>query len=118
MKKHLPTHTSDTNDLYGVSIKTGFPNPAIDSPLDTPDFNKLLIRHPVATYCMRISGQGWERLGIFDGDTVVIDRALHPTPLDLVVWWQDDFFAMGRQARVPANAEPWGTVSAVIHQYR
>ena len=118
MKKYDAVHATDTNDLYGVSIKTGFPNPAMDAPLDNPNFNKLLIKHPVATYCMRIAGHGHERFGIFDGDIVVIDRAITPTPLDLVVWWQDDSFALSRYSRLPEQTEIWGTVSSVIHQYR
>jgi len=117
MKKHLPTHQDDANDLYGVSVKTGFPNPSIDSPLDSPDFNKLIIRHPVATYCMRISGNSWERLGVFDGDIVVIDRAIVPTPIDLVVWWEGGF-ALSRHSRMPLSTELWGVVTAIIHQYR
>ena len=118
MLKHNAVHAADTNDLFGVSIKTGFPNPAMDSPLESPDFNKLLIRHPVATYCLRIAGSNWDRLGIFDGDIAVIDRALNPTPIDLVVWWQDDSFCISRHSRLPERTEIWGTVSAVIHQYR
>lgn len=118
MKKYNTVHASDTNDLYGVSIKTGFPNPAMDAPLNNPDFNKLLIRHPVATYCMRIAGSNWERAGIYDGDIVVIDRAVSPGPMDTVVWWQDDSFTLGQLRNLDQRLTPWGTITNVIHSYR
>ena len=106
----------------GVSIHTGFPNPAADrtdrrQPLAL-DINQLLVRHPSSTYLFRISGHHWAAQGVYDGDVAVIDRALAPQASDLVIVWQASGFALRRQAdRLPDEAL-WGVVTATIHQLR
>jgi DNA polymerase V len=104
-------------NLEGVSVHSGFPNPADGAPLNNPDFNRLLIQHPSATFCMRIAGHEWERQGIYDGDITVIDRALSPKLMDLVIYVLDDGFAISRFSRLIKN-EIWGVVTSVIHQQR
>lgn len=104
----------------GVSIHTGFPNPAIDQRLQTLDFNKLLIHHAASTYMFRISGNEWEEMGIFGGDIAVIDRALDPRKSDTVVWWneQEGEFAITTYTDMPKTAALWGVVTTTIHQLR
>ena len=41
--------------LFAPSIKAGFPSPAEDYLSDSLDFNRDLIKHPVATSSCRIS---------------------------------------------------------------
>jgi SOS-response transcriptional repressor LexA len=118
MKKPLATEREETRNLDGVSIHGGFPNPAAESPLENPNFNKLLIRHPAATYCMRISGTAWEDRGIFDGDIAVIDRAIAARSHDLIIWWEEDSFIINRRTSLPKEGQVWGVVKAVIHCYR
>lgn len=108
----------EVGSIQGVSVHGGFPNPAAESPLQNPDFNKLLIRHPAATYCMRISGSAWENRGIFDGDIAVIDRAVSSKPHGLVIWWEEDSFFINKRLLLPKNCQIWGIVTAIIHQYR
>lgn len=115
--KELKTEREETRNLSGVSVHGGFPNPASESPLQNPDLNRLLIRHPAATYCMRIAGHAWEDRGIFDGDIALIDRALNMRPKDLVVWWQEEGFVIGQLQSAPRRTDIWGAVSAVIHRY-
>jgi SOS-response transcriptional repressor LexA len=102
----------------GVSEHAGFPNPATDRAIQTLDLNTLLIRHSAATYLMRIEGNDWRTLGIFDGDIVIIDRALGYGPNDLVVWWQGENFTISHQNQVPEDTETWGVVSSTIHRFR
>lgn len=102
----------------GVSEHAGFPNPATDRSLQNLDLNKLLIRHSAATYMMRIEGNDWRRLGIFDGDITIIDRALSYGLNDLVVWWQGEGFVIGHANQVPEDAETWGVVTSAIHRFR
>lgn len=104
-------------NLDGVSVHAGFPNPADSSPLGNPDFNRLLISHPSATFCMRIAGHQWEQKGIYDGDIAVIDRALTPGPADLVIYAMGEGFAISRFSTLIKN-QIWGVVSSVIHQVR
>src|SRR5260370_1434092 len=105
----------------GVSVHTGFPNPALDRRGQGPqlalDINQLLIRHPSSTYLFRISGHQWSDQGIYDGDVAVIDRGTNQRPSDLVIAWQTSGFILCRQRQLTASEETWGVVTAVIHQY-
>ncbi len=102
----------------GVSVHDGFPNAATDSSLQVLDLNTLLVRHRISTYFMRIDGSGWQELGIFAGDILIIDRALKPRPNDLVVWWKGESFAFTHSHAVPEGTPMWGVVTTTIHQYR
>ncbi len=46
----------------------GFPSPAQDYVEDRLDLNKLLIKHPSATYFIKVSGESMRDAGISDGD--------------------------------------------------
>lgn len=102
----------------GVSIHTGFPNPAIDASLKDLDLNQLLVSHSTATYMMRISGSDWRQLGIFNGDIAIIDRAVTALRNDIVAWWHNDSFMLSHLHQVPKNAVVWGTITATIHQFK
>lgn len=102
----------------GVSEHAGFPNPAMDRSIQTLDLNKLLIHHSAATYLMRIEGDDWRPLGIFDGDIVVVDRALGHGRNDLIVWWHGENFTISHANRVPEETQTWGVVTATIHRYK
>lgn len=60
------------------TVPAGFPSPAADFAVKRHDLNELLITHPAATFMWRIAGQSMIELGIFDGDIVVVNRALLP----------------------------------------
>jgi DNA polymerase V len=102
----------------GVSEHTGFPNPATDTSLTGLSLDQLLITHPLSTYFMRIEGDEWQELGVFDGDIAIIDRAVEPKKHDLVVWVKDDTLAISQKSTVPEGATLWGVVTAVVHQFR
>lgn len=102
----------------GVSEHAGFPNPATDRAIQTLDLNTLLIRHSAATYLMRIEGNDWRPLGIFDSDVVIVDRALSYGPNDLVIWWEGENFTIGHQNQVLEDTETWGVITATIHRFR
>jgi DNA polymerase V len=105
----------------GVSVHSGFPNPAADAGQGyglSLDFNKLLVRHPSSTYLFRVAGHHWAPQGLYDGDVAVIDRALQAGPGDLLVVWQGGSSRLCRQAELTPEDRPWGVVTAVIHRYR
>ena len=116
----MDANTTDMAGSDGVSIHTGFPNPAIDRSEQgtglTLDINQLLIRHPSSTFLFRISGHHWADQGIFDGDVAVVDRALVPQSTDLVIDWRDGF-SIERQSQRLVTNPAWGVVTSVIHQY-
>lgn len=69
------------------NLPAGFPPPASDFAVKRHDLNELLITHLAATFMWRISGQSMIELGIFDGDIVVVNRALLPAST-ATSWWQ------------------------------
>jgi len=104
----------------GVSVHTGFPNPALDrrgkDQAFALDLNQLLVRRPSSTYLFQISGHHWAGHGVYDGDVAVIDRALPARDSDLVIAWQSSGFVVSRQRSLPDDCQPWGVITAVIHQ--
>lgn len=104
----------------GVSVHTGFPNPAVDQRLQTLDLNKLLIQHAASTYMFRVRGNEWEGAGVFDGDIAIVDRALDPRKTDVVIWWDETAgeFAISKFTDIPKTAALWGVITATIHQFR
>ena len=112
---------SDDADIPdGVSVHTGFPNPAADKSLHGLDLNKLLIKHPVSTYLFRVRGNEWEGQGVFDNDIAIIDRALEPRKNDIVLWWDDvrGEFSLSTHKDMPPAAACWGVIRATIHEFR
>lgn len=107
-------------DQDGVSVHTGFPNPATDKSLHTLDFNQLLVQHSASTYMFRVQGSEWEGAGVFDGDIAVVDRALDPKKTDVVLWWDESSgeFAISKYNAMPKAASLWGIMTATIHQFR
>lgn len=112
------TYHDAIEHLDGVSIHTGFPNPAIDASLKDLDLNRLLVHHSAATYYMQIAGNSWEQLGIFNGDIAIVDRAITAYPNDIVVWWRDDTFTLTPLHKTPKHAVVWGVITATIHRFK
>ncbi len=63
--------------LYGCPVPAGFPSPADDHIEDHPDLERLLVRHPAATFFLRARGEALHGDGILSGDIVVVDRSLN-----------------------------------------
>lgn len=108
------------HETEGVSVHTGFPNPAADQRLRSLDLNQLLINHTASTYFFRVRGNEWESAGIFDGDIAIIDRALDASPSDTVLWWSGSAqtFCISTLAAMPQEAIVRGVITATIHQFR
>jgi len=104
----------------GISVHTGFPNPATDTSLRSLDLNQLLIQHSASTYFFRVRGDQWQNDGVFDGDIAIVDRSLDPRKNDTVIWWDEhqDNFAISPYRSMPAGATLWGVISSTIHQFR
>jgi SOS-response transcriptional repressor LexA len=104
----------------GVSVHTGFPNPATDASLRTLDLNKILVAHSASTYFFRVRGQEWEAVGVFDGDVAIVDRALDPRQADVVLWWDGARaeFSVSTYKHMPRYAALWGVITSTIHQFR
>lgn len=115
----------DIRDLAGsdgVSVHSGFPNPALDHRGQGAhlalDLNQLLVQRPSSTYLFKVTGHHWADQGVYDGDVAVIDRALQAGPSDLIVTWRIEGASICRQHQLTPEDRPWGVVTAIIHQYR
>ena len=71
--------------LYGDLISAGFPSPAQDYVEQTLDLNELCIRHPAATFLVRVSGDSMKDKGILDGDVLVVDRSVNAVHGSVIV---------------------------------
>lgn len=71
--------------LFASKIKAGFPSPAQDYVERTLDLNELCIRHPNATFFVRVDGDSMIEAGIYDGDILVVDRSVDADHGDTVV---------------------------------
>lgn len=66
------------HSLYASQPAAGFPfagDDLIEKPLD---LNDLLIDNPASTFFVRVAGDSMEDARIFDGDILVVDRAVEP----------------------------------------
>ncbi|ADP12855.1 MULTISPECIES: translesion error-prone DNA polymerase V autoproteolytic subunit [Erwinia] len=71
--------------LFSERVPCGFPSPAQDYVEDRIDLNKLAIKHPSATYFIKVSGDSMREAGIGDGDLLIVDRSLNAVHGDIVV---------------------------------
>ena len=71
--------------LFLERIPCGFPSPAQDYVEESLDLNRLVVKHPSATYFVRVSGDSMIGAGIGDGDLLVVDRSLKADHGDIVV---------------------------------
>lgn len=71
--------------LFVSTVKAGFPSPAQDYVERTLDLNELCIRHPNATFFVRVEGDSMIEAGIYNGDVLVVDRAMNAEHGDVVV---------------------------------
>ena len=79
-------------ELEHAAVVAGFPSPADDYRHDTLDFNRDYIRHPEASFYGDIEGDSMKDAGIFDGDRVIIDRAVEAHDGSIVVaYWNGEF---------------------------
>ena len=62
--------------LLRVAVPAGFPSPADDYVERRISLDEHLIQHPESTFFMRVAGDSMRGLGIFDGDLLVVDRAV------------------------------------------
>lgn len=71
--------------LFLSSVAAGFPSPADDYVDGELDLLEMLIQHSAATFFCRVSGDSMEGAGIYDGDILIVDRAVAPVHGDVVV---------------------------------
>lgn len=133
-------YAPDLSTRYALPIflgrlPAGFPSPADDYLEGKLDLNRHLIKHPAATFFVRVTGDSMIGAGIHSGDLLVVDRSLEPTDKNVVVAVLDGELTVKRLSKqneilrlLPENAnyrpieitanqslEIWGVVTSVIH---
>ena len=73
-------------------VRAGFPSPAEDFQAERIDVLKYIVLHPQATYTLRVRGDSMRDEGIFDGDVILVDRAIKPRHGHIVVAVVDGAF--------------------------
>lgn len=116
-------------------LPAGFPSPADDYIEGKLDLNRHLIKHPAATFFVRVSGDSMIEAGIHTGDILVVDRSLEAVDGNVIVAALDGELTVKRLHKrgkivslLPANKnyqpiviqaqqsfEIWGVVTNVIH---
>lgn len=71
--------------FFSESVAAGFPSPTTGEINGTLDLNQLCVRHPAATYFVRVRGNSMTGASIDDGDILVVDRSLTPTHGNIVI---------------------------------
>jgi len=94
----LPLHVGNATWVNKVcdSVQAGFPSPAEGQGSERVDLNKVLIKHPLATFLMRVRGASMREAGIDDGDVVLVDRAIRACHGHVVVAVVDGEFTVKR----------------------
>jgi len=84
-------------------VPGGFPSPAEGYIEDALDLNELCVAHPAATYYARVTGDSVKDAGIWDGDLVVVDRAIEPRHGHIVVAAVDGEMTIKRLITTPTR---------------
>lgn len=73
-------------------VRAGFPSPAEDLGAKRVDVLEELLIHPQASYWMTVRGDSMREFGIWDRDTLLVDRAIRPAHGHIVVAVLDNEF--------------------------
>lgn len=119
--------------LYSSKVQAGFPSPAEDYIEGMLDLNAHLIKHPAATFVVRVKGDSMIQAGIFPNDLLIVDRSLMPVEGKIVIAVVEGELTVKRLARrrgqlfldpenpayrpivVKGELHVWGVVTNVIH---
>ena len=77
MKALLPFHLNKAG--------AGFPSPATDYVEDDIDLNNHLIKNIPSTFLIRAQGKSMNKVGIHNGDLLVVDKSMDPKNFSTVI---------------------------------
>lgn len=80
--------------LLRSAVPAGFPSPADDYIEGRLSLDDHLVQHKESTFFMRVAGDSMVGLGIFDGDLLVVDRAMPATHGSVVIAVVDGEFTV------------------------
>lgn len=121
--------------LQICKIAAGFPSLVEEYIDENIDLNKYLIKHPAATFLVRVSGNSMIGAGIHDNDLLIVDKSINPTNGKIVIAAIDGYLTVKRliiknsitylqaendefpaiQINPEAGIHIWGVVTNSIH---
>ncbi|WP_226859971.1 LexA family protein [Desulfoluna spongiiphila] len=116
-------------------VTAGFPSPADDYVEGSIDLNALLIKHPAATFFVRVTGDSMIGAGILPDDILVVDRSLEPADRKVIIAVVNGDLTVKRfrrrgdrvfleaendayapmEMKAGINFQVWGVVTSVVH---
>jgi len=131
----LMTHEIIKCPVFASPVKAGFPSPAEDFIEERLDLNEKCIKHPAATFFVRVSGSSMLNAGIRNNDLLIVDRSIEPSNNKVVIAVINGDFTVKRVETInkkvflmPENknfkpieitedmdCKIWGVVTHVIH---
>lgn len=117
-------------------VQAGFPSPADDYIENRLDLNQLVVKHPEATFYVRVEGESMSDANIHSGDILVVDRSATASNGKIVIavingeftvkrfcLRSDGAYLVPENPRFPAfkieqdaEFQIWGVVTYVIHK--
>lgn len=85
--------------LFECAVHAGFPSPAADYAQRRIDLNQHLLLNENASFLFRVRGESMTGIGIYDGDTLIVDRSITPLHNQIVLAVIDDEFTVKRLYR-------------------
>lgn len=136
-----PSYSNEKSfsDFVISYVKAGYPSPAQDFEEEKLDLNRFIIKHPLSTFLIRVSGNSMKDAGIEDGDILVVDRSLEPRNGDIALCVLNGEFTVKRIKITPENEiylipenpdyseikiketddfQIWGVITYIIHRTR
>jgi DNA polymerase V len=121
--------------LYSCPVSAGFPSPADDYLEGQLDLNQYLIKHPAATFFVRVTGDSMIGAGIHANDLLIVDRSLEAKHGRIVIavvngellvkrlqLQNDQVYLLAENPSYPLlkitdamDFQVWGTVTNAIH---
>jgi DNA polymerase V len=87
--------------LLRKAVPAGFPSPADDYVEQRLSLDEHLVQHRESTFFMRVAGNSMREIGIFDGDLLVVDRALPAMDGSVVIAVLDGEFTVKQLVHTP-----------------
>ena len=78
------------------TVQAGFPSPAADYAQKRINLNEHLLLNEQASFLFRVRGESMLGIGIYDGDTLIVDRSITPLHNHIVLAVVDEEFTVKR----------------------
>jgi DNA polymerase V len=98
----LPIAITDSKvylEECGWKVAAGFPSPAADHTQKRIDLNEHLIRNKDASYIFKVKGDSMVGAGIFEGDSLLVDRSIEARHGNIILAVLNNEFTVKRLHR-------------------